>query len=315
MPEPWTATRQVTADDVRRLVARHAPAHADTPVTWLASGWDNSVWRVGPLIARVAARPEADAGVRRELALLPRLAPVLPLRVPDPIAGGTDPVLGAPWLLYEALPGAELADRLAQGAPLTEADRLARFLHALHAPERATRLARHLPHDPLGRGDPNLLIPRARTLVDAARADGLELPWAAMARTFDAALRTPPIAAPVLVHGDLHLRHVLTDPTGAPVSVIDWGDACLCQPAVDLALMWGTLAPGARAPFLAAYGRPVDAGSLALSRAFSVYSAVALLRYAHAENLGPLRAASHAALARTLVGEADLRVHAPRATA
>jgi aminoglycoside phosphotransferase (APT) family kinase protein len=40
----------------------------------------------------------------------------------------------------------------------------------------------------------------------------------------------------VLCHGDLHVRHLLVDGDGSAAGVIDWGDLCLADAAVDLSI-------------------------------------------------------------------------------
>lgn len=39
-------------------------------------------------------------------------------------------------------------------------------------------------------------------------------------------------------HGDLHVRHLLVDRDGSATGVIDWGDLCLADPAVDLSIAY-----------------------------------------------------------------------------
>jgi aminoglycoside phosphotransferase (APT) family kinase protein len=54
--------------------------------------------------------------------------------------------------------------------------------------------------------------------------------------------RPEPFAgSPVLLHGDLAAEHVLVDDHGMPIGVIDWSDAMIGDPAMDLAglLHWG----------------------------------------------------------------------------
>ena len=45
-----------------------------------------------------------------------------------------------------------------------------------------------------------------------------------------------PSGASALAHGDLHVRHVLVDAAGGATGVMDWGDVCLADPAVDVSL-------------------------------------------------------------------------------
>jgi Ser/Thr protein kinase RdoA (MazF antagonist) len=57
----------------------------------------------------------------------------------------------------------------------------------------------------------------------------------------------------VLSHGDLHARHVLVH-EGRCSGVIDWGDVCLADPALDLSLAYAGFEGPARAALLNEYG-------------------------------------------------------------
>jgi hypothetical protein len=48
----------------------------------------------------------------------------------------------------------------------------------------------------------------------------------------------PGRGALVLCHGDLHVRHLLIDGDGSAAGVIDWGDLCLADAAVDLSIAY-----------------------------------------------------------------------------
>jgi aminoglycoside phosphotransferase (APT) family kinase protein len=65
----------------------------------------------------------------------------------------------------------------------------------------------------------------------------------------------------VICHGDLHVRHLLVDRDGSVTGVIDWGDLCLADPAVDLSIAYFAFAGRARADLLSAYGRTVSASA------------------------------------------------------
>jgi aminoglycoside phosphotransferase (APT) family kinase protein len=102
----------------------------------------------------------------------------------------------------------------------------------------------------------------------------------------EAKRRLPPPEPPVLVHGDLHFRHVLVDGDGAASGVIDWGDVCLADPAIDLQLVWSFLEPEQRAAFLDAYGRPVAEAQLVRARVLALSLCAALAAYGHGERMG-----------------------------
>jgi aminoglycoside phosphotransferase (APT) family kinase protein len=114
----------------------------------------------------------------------------------------------------------------------------------------------------------------------------------ARAADLDAAAGTP-----VLVHGDLHARHLLVGAAGRATGVVDWGDLCLADPAVDLSLGFAAFSGRAREAFLAAYG-PVDAERELRARALAVRLAALLARYASVEGSAALLAESLASLHR-----------------
>jgi aminoglycoside phosphotransferase (APT) family kinase protein len=101
----------------------------------------------------------------------------------------------------------------------------------------------------------------------------------------------------VLVHGDLHVRHVLVDAGGAPAGVLDWGDVCLADPAVDLSVGYAAFEGPAREAFLRAYG-PVDAERELRARALAVRLSALLAENAAAEGRSRLLAEARAGLRR-----------------
>lgn len=76
-------------------------------------------------------------------------------------------------------------------------------------------------------------------------------------------------AEPRIVHGDLHLRHVLIE-GGRLSGVIDWIDVGLADPAVDLALYWGFVPPAGRPAFRDAYGE-IGTDQLLRARVLAIF--------------------------------------------
>lgn len=83
----WTAEVVIDEGLVRRLLARFPSSRS--ALRRLAEGWDNSVWVVDERFAfRFPRRAIAIPGIEREIAVLPTLAPLLPLPVPCPVFVG-----------------------------------------------------------------------------------------------------------------------------------------------------------------------------------------------------------------------------------
>lgn len=292
----WTAEVAVDEELVRRLLARF-PELEVRSLRRLAEGWDNSVWVVDERYAfRFPLRAIAIPGFERELEVLPRLAPLLPLPVPLPVFVG-EPVADYPWPFFgcKLLPGAEAGEAaLDDDARLAVGLELARFLRTLHALD----LEQPLPLDFNGRAD----MPKRAAL---ARADLAELErlglWRAPPRTallLDESEQLQPPEPPVLVHGDLHFRHLLVE-SGRASGVIDWGDVCRADPAVDLPLLWSFVPPEARGAFLDVYG-PVNDAQLLRARVLAVQLCAVLARYGHHERLAGVEREALTGLSRAL---------------
>ncbi len=273
MTTPWQAEQLVDAQRAAALVGRQFPALRGAPVRAVATGWDNSVLLVGEVLFRFPRREVAVGLQRRELAVLPVVAPQVPLAVPAPTHVG-EPDLDYPWPFWGApmLPGDELA--LVDVPREAAAEAAGAFLRALHG----LRVEVDLPVDPMGRGSPQARADLSRGWLSSLHERGLWQP----SRAADELVGASPGAPPgpfVLVHGDLHPRHLLVDRAGRATGVIDWGDTCFAHPAVDLSLAWSAFDGRARAALLDAYG-PVDADTELRARALALCLCAALAAWA-----------------------------------
>jgi aminoglycoside phosphotransferase (APT) family kinase protein len=332
----WEPEHAVSAAEAGELIGAQFPPLRDAAVEPLATGWDNTVFLVGgEWVFRFPRRTIALAGLTREMTVLPRLAPSLPLPIPVPEFEGR-PSAGYPWPFWGArhVPGRELAEaRPADDARTVAASGLGEFLRALHDPRLVAEVGDGLPYDPLRRADPAVRAPLARERLARLARDGVWDPDPAVERllgkgeslgppTTGSDPRTPrdqtrerarvvrteerrPLSAPspaaVVVHGDLHVRHLLVDAEGRAAGVIDWGDLCLADPAVDLSIAYGGFAGPARTALLSAYGE-VDAERETRARVLAVFLCAALAEYAAGTNRESLLAESLAGIARAVTG-------------
>ncbi len=296
----WDAEIVVEADLAARLITEQFPQLAVGSLEPMLAGWDNTTWLVDhQLVFRFPRRAMAIPGVEREIAILPELAPRLPLAVPlrTFLGHATD---AYPWPFFGSplVAGRDVAD-----AELTEAARadlaapLGRFLRALHAPALLDEFGARLPVDPNRRADMTVRVPMTRgRLAELERSrfwQSPALPW------LDAADELPPSQAMAVTHGDLHVRHLLVDGGERLSGVIDWGDIGRSDPAIDLPAYWSVLPPAARPAFLAAYG-PVSEAALLRARVLAVFLSATLVLYAHAEGMAALERESLAGLQRSL---------------
>ncbi len=290
----WSA--EITVDEplARGLIADQFPEVALESTALLGVGWDNTAWLVDDRwVFRFPRRAVAIPGFERELAALPQLAPRLPLPIPDPVFVGR-PADEFPWPWFGAaqVPGREPLG-LDEATRAAFAEPLGRFLRALHeAP-----LSDGLPHDPMGRADMAVRVPKTLEQLEPVEAAGLWRATDAVHRLFDTAHSLPPSDTKVVLHGDLHFRHLLVDDRGTPSGVIDWGDMSCGDPAIDLSLVFSLVPAAAHAAFLAAYG-PVRDDQLVRARVLAINLCSVLLLYGHTEGMRDVEREALAALER-----------------
>jgi aminoglycoside phosphotransferase (APT) family kinase protein len=123
----------IDPDLVRRLLASQFPQWASLPPMPVEpTGTDNALYRIGDhRVVRLPRIHGATRQVEMEQLWLPRLAPLLPLEIPAPIAKG-QPGEGYPWCwsVYRWLDGERMTiEQIAN--PGESAFELARFIVSL----------------------------------------------------------------------------------------------------------------------------------------------------------------------------------------
>jgi len=308
----WTAEVEVTPQFAADLLREQFPDLPAQRVTVLATGWDNTAFVVdGQWLFRFPRRRIAVPGVQREITVLSRLAPRLPLPIPDPRFVG-QPSSRYPWPFFGArlLPGVELTDSgLSDSERAVVAASVGYFLRLLHDPGLVVLMeGADLPVEPMRRASAPVRARRAREVLDRLMHRGIWPADSDVIRFLDQAEHGAAGAASadgvagtraaedgvsgggllVVSHGDLHVRHLLVDRDGSATGVIDWGDLCLADPAVDLSIAYFGFAGEARADLLSAYGRPVSAEQELAARACAISLAASLAEYAAADGRAPL---------------------------
>jgi aminoglycoside phosphotransferase (APT) family kinase protein len=289
----WSAEIEVTPRFAADLVREQFPDLGVQQVIVLATGWDNTAVVVdGQWLFRFPRRAIAVPGVQREITVLPRLAGSLPLPIPDPQFVG-QPTARYPWPFFGArlLPGRELAESgLADSRRAGAAASVGCFLRALHDPGLiAAEGGTGLPVDPMRRASAPIRARRAREVLDRLVDRGILSADSDVSRLLDEADRGAAEAGPLVVsHGDLHVRHLLVDRDGSATGVIDWGDLCLADPAVDLSIAYFGFAGKARADLLSAYGRPITPERDLAARTLAISLAASLTEYAAASGRASL---------------------------
>jgi aminoglycoside phosphotransferase (APT) family kinase protein len=277
---------------VRRLIAGQFPDWARLALEPVPSaGTDNLLFRLGhDLLVRLPRIRGAAGQAALEHEWLPRLAPLLPLAVPVPLAVGA-PAEGYPWpwAVYGWLEG-EVAsiDRLPD--PCGAAAALGSFVTALQRipvggwPSAAPQSAR-------GRG----LATRDAAVREAIAALSTAFPAANLTAAWKEALLAPAWQGPpTWLHGDLHATNLLAS-EGRLSAVIDFGCVGVGDPACDLMAAWTFLSRATREAFREA--APGDDADWARGRGWAL--SVGLIALPYYETTNPV----FAAVARRAIAE------------
>jgi aminoglycoside phosphotransferase (APT) family kinase protein len=304
---PWTPEIEVTADLAAELIGAQFPVLSQAGIAPIDIGWDNTVYLVGgEWVFRFPRRQVAVATIVREIGALPRLAPLLPLPVPVPeFAGAASDRYPWPFWGARLLPGTELAEAgLADRERGPAARALGNFPRVLHDPALAGRPGVTLAADPNGRCDVAARARLAGEIIARLIRDRIWGPDSGLLDLLGQAERAVPPSVPdppaVLCHGDLHVRHLLIGSGGLASGVIDWGDMCLADPALDLSLAYSGFAGQPRAELLAAYGGGPDPRRELTARVLAIFLSAMLAEYARAQNRPGLLSESLAGLGRAV---------------
>lgn len=255
---------------VRRLLVAQFPRWAKLPLRRIEpAGTVNAIFRLGDEYSvRLARREGPKTPESRESIWLPKIAPLVPLETPLPIAQG-HPNSEYPWF-WEIQTWVE-----GETVPVEEIDAiqaahdLAAFVAALQQLDSSG--------GPRGRG-----IPLAERDEEfrywLARFDG----DSAVSAVWESALAAPPWnGPPVWHHGDLDARNWLVRDERI-TGVIDWGTMGIGDPACDVMVAWKLHSPAARDAFREYL--PTDDATWARARGWVVSQAVAALAYYTPEN-------------------------------
>jgi aminoglycoside phosphotransferase (APT) family kinase protein len=259
---------------VERLLAEQFPHWADIPIEpVLPMGTDNALYRLGDdMVVRLPRRPRDGITLEKERRWLPKLAPLLPLPVPVPLAEGTPgDAFPLAWSVYSWLKG-ENATPERVTHPNRAASDLARFVDALQRidPSGGPPPGEHNAF----RGVP--VADRDEATRSAIASLGSSIEDRAVA-AWEAALdATEWKRDPVWIHGDLDSRNVLAE-NGRLTAVIDFGCLGVGDPAYDVMVAWKMLSRDSRESFRSALA--VDDATWARARGLALSQSLMALAY------------------------------------
>ena len=257
---------------VRRLIAAQFPQWADLPIKPVEiSGIDNRTFHLGAhMTVRLPSAAAYALQVEKEHRWLPKLAPLLPLPIPVPLAKGA-PADGYPWQwsVYRWLQGETAsAERIADLRQFATA--LAQFLTALQRIDSAGG-------PPPGRHNffrgGLLTVYDAETRQAIAALDG-KVDTAAASAVWEVALEATWHGSPVWFHGDISWGNLLVE-GGRLSAVIDFGTSGVGDPSCDLAIAWTLFGGESRDAFRTALG--LDDATWARGRGWTLWKGLITL--------------------------------------
>ena len=276
-PEPAHLASKMHADEVDidaelvgRLVAKQFPQWADLSISAVRStGTVNAIYRLGEqLYVRLPRLASWAQTLDKERHWLPKLAPHLSLRVPEPIAEG-HPGASYPlsWAIYRWIDGQVYTDEIVDDEHQAAKD-LALFITELRRIDPAVGAPRG-GRMPLGDLDAltRSRLESARDVIDARAAIA----------AWERALTAPAWdGTPVWVHADLLRSNLLVD-EGRLSAVIDFGSAGIGDPAADVIAAWSVFSHAGRGTFRSALD--VDDGTWNRARGFALHQAAMAIPY------------------------------------
>ncbi|GIJ09209.1 phosphotransferase [Micromonospora andamanensis] len=236
----------VDEDVVRALVTEQCPQWAHLSLYRAGAGTDNTMYRLGTgLLVRLPRTADKAPSLRKEQRWLPRLAPLLACRIPEPVHSGEPTgVFPLPWSVYRWIEGDEVGPATVSDWAAFGTD-LAAVVRELHGVDLmgATRTGELSWY----RGGELRACAEwvGRALSDCRAIVGTEIDVDTLERLWRTALALPEPSGPqVWLHGDLRPTNLLAR-HGRLHAVIDFGGLSVGLPDAEHAPVWD-LPPEAR---------------------------------------------------------------------
>jgi aminoglycoside phosphotransferase (APT) family kinase protein len=269
----WPAAEvPIDAALVSSLLRAQFPEFANLDCYRVNEGFDNSVWRLGEeLVIRLPRHQLAATLIENELRWLPEVVRHVSLATPLPLrAGAATNEFPWPWLIASWHDG-EPGDGVNQHVRGRSAKEMANFLRAIHTeaptdapfnPYRSVALASR----------ESSLYSRLEDVGEIVNFENVESLWKSVRDT-------PRGDRPDhWLHGDFHPGNTIYR-NGSLIGVIDFGDMCAGDPAVDLAGGLLSLPYESLSEFFDTYER-CDGATLRRTIGWSIFFGVMFVSYA-----------------------------------
>lgn len=281
---------------VQQLVAAQFPQWANLPIKPVElSGWDNRTFHLGAdMTVRLPSAEGYALQIEKEHRWLPRLAPLLPLQIPVPLAkGSSSNDYPWHWSIYQWIEGENATIERITDLPQF-AIALAQFLVAL---QRIDSIDGPAPgqHSAF-RGAPLAVYDTDTRNAIAGLDDNIDAE--AATTVWETALQSTWNSSPVWFHGDVAAGNLLVK-DGQLSAVIDFGCCGVGDPACDLTIAWTFLLGESREAFCSTLS--VDGATWARGRGWALWKGlITLAEYIHTN---PLKAAEARRVIREVLAD------------
>ena len=267
MESRMTITTGLVKDPIRHQFPQWAHL-AVAPIE--PGGWDNKTFRLGSdMLVRLPTAEAYSPQVPREHQWLPKLAPLLPLPIPEPVAmGSSSDTYPWSWSIYRWIQGETVSASGVADFHAFAGD-LGRFLQAL----RQVNLKGPEP------GPANFYRGSHTSVYDNETRRAIHILGGAIdsdiaLAVWEEAQATRWSGFPVWFHGDVHPSNLLCA-EGRLCAVIDFGCAGVGDPACDAAMAWTFFEGQSREVFRQALG--ADEGTWLRGRAWALWKVLVIL--------------------------------------
>jgi aminoglycoside phosphotransferase (APT) family kinase protein len=283
----WEAEQVTPPETALALVKKQFPQLNATTIARLGEGWDNIAYIINnEFIFRFPRREisvpliDAEWNFTRKLALL-----LHPIAIPFSEwrgEGETSKLSSFPFIGYRKVKGstachANLSDqhRIALSLPI------ANFLKKLHSLPIAEFMHFKVPNNHKLRINGTNLTKHIRSQIEQLSKYGLLKDRTLLESVVDRSQKFSPPNLHVLVHGDLHVRHIIVNESKNFTGVIDWGEVHIGDPAIDFSIAHSFLPIEAHEGFKKAYGAPISEEVWNLARLRAIFAVTSFTIYGH----------------------------------
>lgn len=283
--KPWESKIQLNKQAVKNIIRLNVPTIEVDEVSLLGEGWDNITWLVNnKWCFRLPKHKDAAVLLQNEIRILSNL-PDLEFAIPRPQWICHEPQQ-YPFLFYGHL---LLKGVTTDRCELHNLERkalspsIARFLKKLHSICTSHMINLGVQYDQLNRLKVSHRYEQVKERFAYLNKYQITENSDIYLHYFKRHLSLKIPSDTVIGHGDLYARHIVLNHDKQLSGVIDWGDAELMHPAVDLAIIYQFLPLSAHTAFWRIYGA-VSETTVILAKLRAIYSSVTLCWYAHQVN-------------------------------